>query len=223
MPGTLSHLTVLAAMAIVAVPSPRITAQAPREAIVGQWKGAIDEGGARTEVVLEFFPNGTYARRVALTSQFGWTLSGDVLLLAPAVSKSSDGISYGKASAVHMKLKDSVIVISDAHQSISMKRVTVPINEAAILGRWEGVSEQNEGITQDFLSDGTLMVTVTLAREAGRYKLDESNISWEEQIPEPRRKKSRFRIADGKLVLYFNQDIPAIELTRVQREGVTAR
>lgn len=217
MPGTLSHLTVLATIAIATVPSPGIIAQAPREAIVGQWKGAIDEGGSRTEVIIEFFPNGTYARRVALTSQFGWTLSGDVLLLAPALSKSNDEISYGKASAVHMKLKDSVLVISDAQQSISLKRVTVPINEAAILGRWEGVSEQNEGITQDFLSDGRLMITVTLAREAGRYTLDESNINFEEQIPEPRRKKSRFRIADGKLVLFFNQDLPAIELARVER------
>ena len=114
MPGTLSHLTVLATIAIATVPSPGIIAQAPREAIVGQWKGAIDEGGSRTEVIIEFFPNGTYARRVALTSQFGWTLSGDVLLLAPALSKSNDEISYGKASAVHMKLKDSVLVISDA-------------------------------------------------------------------------------------------------------------
>ena len=217
MPGTLSNLTVLATIAIATVPSPGIIAQAPRGAIVGQWKGAIDEGGSRTEVIIEFFPNGTYARRVALTSQFGWTLSGDVLLLAPALSKSNDEISYGKASAVHMKLKDSVLVISDAQQSISLKRVTVPINEAAILGRWEGVSEQNEGITQDFLSDGRLMITVTLAREAGRYTLDESNINFEEQIPEPRRKKSRFRIADGKLVLFFNQDLPAIELARVER------
>ena len=61
------------------------------------------------------------------------------------------------------------------------------------------------------------MITVTLAREAGRYTLDESNINFEEQIPEPRRKKSRFRIADGKLVLFFNQDLPAIELARVER------
>ena len=217
MPATLSRLTVLAAIAIAIMPSHGITAQSPREVIVGQWKGAIDEGGSRTEVLLEFFPNGTYARRVALTSQFGWTLSGDVLLLAPALSRSNNEVTYGKASAVHMKLKDSVLVISDAHQSISMKRVTVPINEAAILGRWEGVSEQNEGITQDFLADGTLMITVTLAREAGRYTIDQSNISWEEQIPEPRRKKSRFRIADGRLVLYLNQDIPAIEFVRVER------
>jgi hypothetical protein len=190
-----------------------------RADLVGRWKGEIREGMRRTEVTIDFFANGTYARRVSLTSEFGWTATGDILMIAPAVSASKEEVVYGKASAIRMQLRDSLLVISDAQQSISLKRVTVPINESALLGRWEGVSLQNEGITQDFLSDGRLIVNVTLAREAGRYSVDDKTIKWQEQIPEPRAKKTRFRMDAGKLVIYLTQDVPAIEMVRVQPES----
>lgn len=209
----LSPFTVVTAAALITALSPRIAAPQKPD-LGGAWTGSLVEPGGRTDLMIEFFPNGKYARRVSTTTEFGWTLNGDILALAPAV-RNGDDVSYGKATEIRIDLKDSVLVISDSHQSISLKRVTVPINESGLLGRWEGVSQANEGIVQDFLSDGRLIITVTLAREAGRYSIDKSNIRWEEQIPEPKRKKSRFRIDGEKLILYFTQDLPAIEMSRV--------
>ncbi len=188
--------------------------------IVGRWHGAIDENGGSTEVSLEFFPNGTYARLVVVKSEFGWTQQGDMLLIAPAVAKKNDEISYGKATAVSMKLSDSVLVLADAKQSISMRRATVRVNEAALIGRWEGITELNEGVTQDFLSDGRLIVRVALAREAGRYTVKDTNINWEIQIPDPRRYKSKFELEGDKLTLFLSSGIPALELTRAPSQIV---
>ena len=183
--------------------------------LVGRWRGESTGAGTRTVVIIDFFPRGTYARRVDVSSEFGWTLNGDNLMLAPAITRSENDVSYGKPSILRMKLANDVLVISDSAQTISLKRVTVPINESAILGRWEGQSDLNEGITQDFLSDGRLIVTITLAREAGRFSIDKANITFEEQIPTPRKKKSRFRMEAGKLVMYMAPDVPALELVRI--------
>ena len=206
---TLGVITVLAASSIGAAHAQKISD------IVGRWKGEFAGDGTTTSVIIDFFPRGTYARRVDVITEFGWTLNGDALMLAPAVSRSKNDVSYGKASVLKRKLADDVLVISDSAQSISLKRVTVPINESAILGRWEGQSDLNEGITQDFLSDGRLIITVTLAREAGRFSLDARNITFEEQIPTPRKKKSRYKMEEGRLVLYQTPDIPGMEMTRV--------
>lgn len=188
--------------------------------IVGRWHGAIEENGSSTEVSLEFFPNGTYARLVAIKSEFGWTQQGDVLLIAPAVARKNDELSYGKATAVSMKLSDSVLVLADAKQSISMRRATLRVNEAGLIGRWEGMSDLNEGITQDFLSDGRLIVRVALAREAGRYSVKDTQINWEIQIPDPRRSRSKFQLDGDKLTLFLLSGIPALELTRVRPQIV---
>lgn len=142
-------------------------------------------------------------------------MDGDALILAPAVSRTNNDVSYGKPSVLKMRLADDMLVISDSAQSISLRRVTVPINESAILGRWEGQSDLNEGVTQDFLSDGRLIITVTLAREAGRFSLDRKIITFEEQIPTPQKKKARYKIEDGKLVLYHTPDVPGMEMTRI--------
>lgn len=182
---------------------------------VGRWKGESVGGGTRTTVIIEFFPRGTYSRRVEVSSEFGWTQNGDALMLAPALGRNDNDVSYGKPSVLRMKLANDVLSISDSLQTISLKRVTVPINESAILGRWEGQSDLNEGITQDFLSDGRLIITITLTREAGRFAVDGSNLVFEEQIPVPQKKKTRFRMEDGKLVMYATPDVPALELVRV--------
>jgi hypothetical protein len=188
--------------------------------IVGRWQGAIEDNGATTEVSLEFFPNGTYARLVVVKTEFGWTQQGDMLLIAPALQSRNSDTSYGKASAVSVKVSDSVLVLADAKQSISMKRLTLRVNEAALIGRWEGLSDLNEGITQDFLSDGRLIVTVTLAREAGRYSVRDTQINWEVQIPTPRRSKSKFRLDGNKLALFLTSDLPALEMTRADPQIV---
>ena len=183
--------------------------------IVGRWKGEFVGNGTKTSIVIDFFPRGTYARRVDVINEFGWTMDGDALILAPAVSRTNNDVSYGKPSVLKMRLADDMLVISDSAQSISLRRVTVPINESAILGRWEGQSDLNEGVTQDFLSDGRLIITVTLAREAGRFSLDRKIITFEEQIPTPQKKKARYKIEDGKLVLYHTPDVPGMEMTRI--------
>jgi hypothetical protein len=206
---TLAALTLIAASSTGAIHVQKISD------IVGRWKGEFASDGTRTSVIIDFFPRGTYARRVDVISEFGWTLNGDALLLAPAVTRSDSEVSYGKPSVLKMRLADDVLVISDSAQSISLKRVSVPINESAILGRWEGQSDLNEGVTQDFLSDGRLIITVTLSREAGRFSLDGRSITFEEQIPTPQKKKSRYKIEEGKLVLFLRPDVPGMEMTRV--------
>jgi hypothetical protein len=206
---TLGAVTLIAVSSIGAARAQKISD------IVGRWKGEFAGDGTRTSVVIDFFPRGTYARRVDVITEFGWTVDGDALMLAPALSRSNNDVAYGKPSVLRMKLANDVLVISDSAQSISLKRVTVPINESAILGRWEGQSDLNEGITQDFLSDGRLIITITLAREAGRFSLNGRNIVFEEQIPTPQRKKSRYKFEEGKLVLYQTPDIPGMQMTRV--------
>jgi hypothetical protein len=215
MSRTLKSGMTLGAVALIAASSPGAADFQKVGDIVGRWKGEFAGDGTKTSVIIDFFPRGTYARRVDVINEFGWTLNGDALMLAPAVSRSNNEVSYGKPAVLKMRLADDMLVISDSAQSISLKRVTVPINESAILGRWEGQSDLNEGITQDFLSDGRLIITVTLAREAGRFSLDGRNITFEEQIPTPRKKKSRYKIEDGKLVLYQTPDVPGMEMTRV--------
>jgi hypothetical protein len=212
----------LATTPVIFVATAALLGAAPQRStdLLGRWKGAIEENGVTTEVSIDFFPSGTYARRVTLISEFGWTQSGDVLLIAPALEKRDNEISYGKASVVSMKLADDVLVIADAKQSISMKRATAPVNESALVGRWEGQSELNEGITQDFLSDGRLIVTTTLAREAGRYLVRDQDINWEIQIPNPHKSKSKFRLEKNKLTLFLSSALPALEMTRVAPEIV---
>ncbi|HEX6573674.1 MAG TPA: hypothetical protein VF042_01785 [Gemmatimonadaceae bacterium] len=202
-------------IALVAASSFNAADAQKADAIIGRWNGEFVDNGVRTSITIDFFARGTYARRVDVISEFGWTQNGDVLLIAPAISKIENDVSYGKPSVVKMKLADDVLTISDSAQTISMKRVTVPINESQLLGRWEGQSEMNEGVTQDFLSDGRLIVTLTLAREAGRFSVDGGSITFEEQIPTPRKRKTKFRVEDGKLLMYLTPEVPALALVRV--------
>jgi len=206
-----------AAVPVICLAGATMLSAAPQRSgeLVGRWKGAINESGGSTEVVLDLFPNGTYARRVVVVSEFGWTQEGDKLILAPAIERRDNEVSYGKATVVSMKLSNDVLTIADAKQSISMKRATIPVNESALIGRWEGQSDLNEGITQDFLSDGRLIVTVTLAREAGRYVIDDETINWEVQIPDPKRKKTKFKMDGEKLVLFLGSGLPTLEMKKV--------
>ena len=217
MPHRLPHFTGIAAGMFFAAHAVSGSAGAQRASdLAGTWQGGIEEGGTRTEVTVNLYANGKYARRVVVSSEFGWTASGEVLLLAPAIGRNENDIVYGKPTAVRMEIADSVMTITDSTRSISLRRVTVPINESRILGRWEGQSELNEGITQDFLSDGRLIVTVTLAREAGRYYVRNKSIDWEVQIPMPRRLKSRFTLDADKLTLYWGRGVPETAMTRVR-------
>jgi hypothetical protein len=183
--------------------------------IVGRWSGETFAAGTTTSMTLDLFKNGTYARRISAASELGWSVSGDTLLIAPLVSRVESESTYGKASAVIVKITGDQMVQSAGPKSITLKRVTWPVENAPMLGRWEGQGEMNEEVIQDFTADGRLIVTVTVSREAGRYVVDDDEIRWETQIPEPGRKKSKFRLQDGKLILFIARELPPIEMTRV--------
>jgi hypothetical protein len=185
------------------------------DGIVGKWIGDTFAAGTATSMTLELFPNGTYARKIVSSTEFGWTREGDILMIAPALSRVDQQVNYGKAAAVRMNVSKDELILSSGRNSITMKRVTWPVEGAMLLGRWEGRSDLNEDVTQDFTADGRLIVTVTVSREAGRYAVEDGFIRFEEQIPFPGKKKSKFRMENGKLILYFAPQLPPIELARV--------
>jgi hypothetical protein len=185
------------------------------EALVGRWSGETYVSGAMGSVSISFYPNGTYSRKAMSVTEFGWTMDGKTLLLAPAVGRTDSSVTYGKASAIEISFHGDSMIATAKGQSMSLKRVTIPVNEAPVLGRWEGQTAFNETVTQDFTSDGRLIVSVVLSREAGRYDLDDDVINFQEQIPMPGRKRSRFRIEDGKLLLYVSPKLPPLELKKI--------
>lgn len=192
---------------------------ASSSSIVGQWKGETFAAGGIASVSLSFFANGTYARKVIVTNEYGWTLEGDVLLMAPVVAISDSGKSYGKAAAVQLRINDdSTMIASAGKETLRLKRITALVSESPLLGRWGGMSDLNEAVTQDFTADGRLIVGVTVSREAGRYATAGESITWATQIPVPGRKVSRYRLENGKLLIYTNPQLPPLELVRAEGE-----
>jgi hypothetical protein len=165
-------------------------------------------------MTLELFKNGTYARRIVAASELGWSASGDTLLIAPLIARVDNEVTYGKAAAVLVKITGDQMVQSAGSKSLNLKRVTSPVASAPMLGRWEGQGDLNEEVIQDFTVDGRLIVTVTVSREAGRWSATDQEIRWEMQIPEPGRRRSKFKLQKGKLLLYIARDLPPIEMTR---------
>jgi len=200
------------ALSIAATAGIAYTASDPN--LVGRWTGESVYGGASTSMTLDLFKNGMYARRIVAATELGWSASGDTLIIAPLISRSGGESTYGKASAVLARITGDQMIQSAGAKSITLKRVTWPVANSRILGRWEGQGDLNEEVIQDFTADGRLIITITVSREAGRWALDDDEIRWETQIPEPGRKKSKFRLQEGKLILYFARDLPPIELTR---------
>lgn len=182
--------------------------------ILGRWTGDTFAAGTTTSMTLEFFKNGTYARRIVAASELGWSLAGDTLLIAPAVSRVQNETSYGKASPVLVTINGDQMVQSSGGKALTLKRITWPVTNAPMLGRWEGIGDLNEEVIQDFTADGRLIVTVTVSREAGRWTITNDAIRWEVQIPEPMRKRSKYKLQDGKLILYIAPDLPPLEMSR---------
>jgi hypothetical protein len=182
--------------------------------IVGRWAGEMILGGASTSMTLDLFKNGMYARRIVVATELGWSASGDTLVIAPLVSRTATESTYGKASAVLVSITGDQMVQSSGQKSLTLKRVTWPVENSRILGRWEGQGDLNEEVIQDFTADGRLIITITISREAGRWAVDKDDIRWETQIPQPGRKKSKFKFQEGKLLLYLSRDLPPIEMTR---------
>ncbi len=191
---------------------------APRSGIAGEWKGETFAAGGIAGVSLNLYSNGTYARRIVVVSEYGWTLEGDALILAPLLAQSDTGSTYGKASVLRVKLIGDSLVARAGHDAVHLKRITALAEASPLLGRWEGLSDLNESVTQDFTADGRLIVSLTVSREAGRYALDGEWINWSEQIPMPEKKKTRYRLEDGRLFVYFEPRLPPLELDRVLPE-----
>ena len=190
---------------------------ASASSIVGQWKGETFAAGGTASVTLSLFANGTYARKIIVTNEYGWTREGDILLMAPVLAVSDSGNSYGKAAAVQLKVHDdSTMEATAGSESLRLRRITALVPESPLLGRWEGMSDLNEAVTQDFTADGRLIVGVTISREAGRYTTAGESITWATQIPVPGRKVSRYRLEDGKLLIYTSPQLPPLEMSRAE-------
>ncbi len=183
--------------------------------VVGEWRGEMFSGGVGTRLLLNLYGNGTYSQRSTMVTEYGWTLDGETLLMAPVIEREPE-LKYGKAASLHVKLAGDSLIATANKQRIVLRRTTAKVDHSPILGRWEGLSDLNENITQDFTADGRLIVTVTLTREAGRYTLTRNEIAWAEQIPSPRRKhRSRYKLAGDTLTLLAPSPLPSLELVRV--------
>lgn len=184
-------LTRLSIVASIAAGAALSLAASREENLIGQWKGETFAAGSTASMTLNLFPNGTYSKRIVSVTELGWTLEGDFVPVAPAIMGPNSEVSYGKAAGLKIKISGDSLVASSHGQSMVLKRVTWAVKDAPLLGRWVGQSDLNEGVTQDFTADGRLFVSVTLSREAGRYSVEQGQISWQEQIPNPSRHSSR--------------------------------
>ncbi len=54
-------------------------------------KGETFAAGGVAGAALNLYPNGTYARRIVVVSEYGWTLEGDALMLAPLLAQTDTG------------------------------------------------------------------------------------------------------------------------------------
>ncbi|MEO8194809.1 MAG: hypothetical protein ABI681_13240 [Gemmatimonadales bacterium] len=189
--------------------------QASQSGIVGQWEGDTFAAGNNAGITLNLYPNGTYSKRVVTVMHFGWTLDGNTLLIAPVTAISGDDVTFGKAVGMNVTLMGDSLVASAEGQSLLLRRVTWPVANQPLVGRWEGQSDLNEPITQDFMDTGRLILTIARSREAGRYTIKGESINWQEQIPNPERRRSRFKLEKGKMLLYISPKLPPIELNRV--------
>ncbi len=186
-----------------------------RSPLNGEWKGETFAAGGVAGVTLNLYSNGTYARRIVVVSEYGWTLEGNALMLAALLARTDTGSTYGRAAIVRVQLIGDSLVARAGRDAVHLKRVTSLVEASPLLGRWEGLSDLNESVTQDFTADGRLIVSLTVSREAGRFSHDGEWINWAEQIPVPKNKKTRYRLEDGRLSVYFEPRLPPLELERV--------
>ena len=184
--------------------------------LVGRWTGETFANGTPARMTLEFFPNGTYERHVESTIELGWSLLGETLLVAPAIGVANGEIKYGRAAEVKVTLVGDEMMQSASGKSIRMARVTPLVPDNRIVGKWNGRSDDNDEVFQEFMPDGRLLVTVITSGEVGKWSVDGSTIKWQEQIPKPQLKTSKFKMKDGKLLVYIAPRLPVMEMTRVQ-------
>jgi hypothetical protein len=186
----------------------------PESAVAGEWRGEMFSGGVGTRLSLNLFDNGTYSQRSTMITEYGWTLDGSTLLMAPVTERGTEP-TYGKALALEIRLEGDTLTAIASGERVVLRRITVPIDNSPLLGTWEGMSDMNETITQSFTSEGRLIVTVVIDRAAGRYNVSKNEIVWAEQIPRPRRHRSRYKLENDTLTLFSPSPLPPVKLERV--------
>lgn len=186
----------------------------------GEWQGEVSASGALARMNLSLYEDGTYVKRVVFVNEFGWTAEGSTLFIAP-IARSGDSILYGRAMPMEMKLADSSLVTRSGRDSLKLRRATWAVEQSPLLGRWQGQTEFGEELTEDFTADGKLVVTITLAHEAGRYSVDHGVIEWWEQIPNPGRRHEKFEIDGDKLKVFVTPKLPPMELFRTTDQLVS--
>lgn len=196
-----------------AASSQEAPAVARERQIAGEWQGEVSTSGAVARMTLSLFNDGTYVKRVVFVNEFGWTAEGMTLRIAPSV-RNGDSLLFAPAMSMQMKLTDSLLVTRSGRDSLRLHRVTYPVAQSPLLGRWQGQTEFGEELTEDFTADGRLIVSITLTHEAGRYSVDHGVIEWWQQIPNPGRRHEKFLLQDGKLKVFVGARLPPIELTR---------
>jgi hypothetical protein len=182
--------------------------------IVGTWQGDTFAAGAPAEVTLELFDNGTYAQRIVSKIEFGWTVDGDTLRMAPVFVTKDHVLLFGPPVKIHFVIAGDSLFIASQGESMSLRRLTPPDSALPVVGRWEGRSELSDGTTQEFTADGKMILTVTRSLGVGNYRTASGWITWDEQVPRPTQKKQRFKLKKGKLILFISSMLPPIELTR---------
>src|SRR5215213_11402336 len=99
----LSRLAVVAVIGAGFIGAPNSSSE---QVMIGEWKGDTYIAGTVGTLTLNLFPNGTYSRLVSTSSEFGWTMEGDMLMMAPVAGVVAGEITYGKVSAVKLRFDD---------------------------------------------------------------------------------------------------------------------
>ena len=185
--------------------------------IAGEWHGEMNNGGLAMRLTLNLYEDGTYVKRVVFVHEYGWTAEGSTLHLAQLV-RNGDAVAYASPMLLDMRVNDSSLVTKSGKDSLSLRRVTYPVAQSPLLGRWQGETDLGEELLEDFTQDGQLVVTITLRREAGRYSVGRDEINWWEQIPDPNKRKEKFSLEGDKLKFFVTPKLPAIELHRAQEQ-----
>ena len=153
-------------------------------------------------MTLSLFRDGTYVKRVVLFNEFGWAADDSTLLIARPETRAKK-VTFGLPMLMHMTVTDSSLVVRSGNDSLRFRRFTRFNPQTPLVGRWHGESDLGEELTEDFVPDGRLFVSVTVTREAGMYSVKHGAIEWEVQLPNSAMHRDKFRIDGNKLRIFL--------------------
>jgi len=214
----MNHLLTLAASTIVLISSASAqesaaTASVRDNHLDGEWRGAAVQSSLNTQLALSLFSDGSYVRRMVITTEFAWTAEPNVLNIASITRKGAD-VVYGQAMTVRMSVTPVSLTTRYGSDSIVLYRLGGGPNDSTVVGRWQGESAAGEEVIEEFAPDGQLVVMVTVARDAGRFNVLSDEIEWRQQIPAEGKRKEKFRMNGGALQLFVDTGKAPVELTR---------